>query len=90
MRARELIGKGVVTTDGFLLGKVSDLIIDLGEWRVVELVVSLSGQAARQLSLKKFIGSPKVALPVGHVSGIRDVISLSADTASLKSALREV
>ncbi len=90
MRAGELIGKGVVTTDGALLGKVSDLIIDLGEWSIKELVISLNKEAAQQLGLKKLFGSPKIAVPVSYVSGVRDVISLSTDVASLKSAVRQV
>lgn len=90
MRATEIIGKGVVTTDGALLGKVADLILNLEEWRVKELVISLSKDVAQQLGLKKFFGSPKVAVPVSYVSGVRDVISLSTDSVSLKSTVREV
>ncbi len=90
MRAAEVIGKGVVTTDGALLGKVADLILDLEGWRVRELVISLSKDVAQQLGMKRLFGSPKVAVPVSYVSGVKDVISLSTDSASLKSAVRQI
>ena len=90
MKLSDLLGKEVVTSDGFKLGEVDDVLVDEGEWRVTDLVVSLTRQSARAVGLRKILGSVKVALPVGMTSGIGDVVTLSRSLEEVKPELRPV
>ncbi|RLG47174.1 MAG: hypothetical protein DRO06_03250 [Thermoproteota archaeon] len=90
MRLSDLLGKEVVTSDGFKLGKVEDLLVDEEGWKVTDLVVSLTRQSAKAVGLRKILGSVKVALPVETASGIGDVVTLSKPIEEVKPELRPV
>ncbi len=75
MRASEVLKKDVVTSDGARVGRVVDL--EIRGWRVDGLIVQLSSETAQAAGMRKLLRRPKAVVSTEHVSGVRDVISLS-------------
>jgi sporulation protein YlmC with PRC-barrel domain len=72
-----LDGKKVVGTEGYILGEVEGIDIDLNTWRANAFFVSLSDDAASELGVKKpFLSKITVCLPTQLVEAVGEVITL--------------
>ena len=72
-----LDGKEVVGTEGYILGEVDGVDIDLNTWQVNAFYVSLSDKATAELRFKKqFLSKITVCLPTQLVKAVGDVITL--------------
>lgn len=80
-----LDGKKVVGSDGYILGEVDGVDIDLNSWRATAIYVSLSDEAATEFDLKKtFLSKVTVCLPIEFVKAIGDVITLKEPIRNLE------
>jgi sporulation protein YlmC with PRC-barrel domain len=81
-----LDGKKVVGTEGYILGEVDGIDIDINTWRASNFFVSLSDEAISELGFKKpFIGKVTMCLPTKLVEAVGEVITLNEPVRNLKS-----
>ena len=73
---KELTGKTVICTGGYILGEVTGVNIDTKTWQVVKLHVKLSDTAAEQLGYKKRFRSSTICIPVTIVQAVADVVNV--------------
>ena len=79
-----LEGKKVVGTEGYILGEVDGLDIDLNTWQANAFYVSLSDEATAELGLKKqFLRKITVCLPTQIIKAVGDIITLKEPIRSL-------
>ncbi len=79
-----LKGKKVVGTEGYMLGEIDGLDIDLTTWKVDAFYVILSDQAIVDLGLKKtFQHRIIVCLPIHLIKSVGDIVILKE---SIKNA----
>ena len=79
-----LEGKKVVGTEGYILGEVDGLDIDLNTWQANAFYVSLSDEATAELGLKKqFLRKITVCLPTQIIKAVGDIITLKDPIRSL-------
>lgn len=80
-----LDGKKVVGTEGYILGEVDGVDIDLNTWQANAFYVSLSDEAAAELGFKKpFLSKITVCLPTQFVKAVGEVITLKEPVRSLE------
>lgn len=81
-----LDGKSVVGTEGYILGEVDGVDIDIKTWRASTFFVSLSDEAISELGFKKpFIGKVTMCLPTKLVKAVGEVITLKEPVRNLKN-----
>ena len=79
-----LEGKKVVGTEGYILGEVDGLDINLTTWQANAFYVSLSDEATAELGLKKqFLRKITVCLPTQIIKAVGDIITLKEPIRSL-------
>gem|GEM_PF-1445447 len=77
MYTRDVMEKEVVGQQGWLIGKVKELIFDPKDWKVTAFEVELEGNIAEQYQMKKHFRSTRVPLHVAYVQGIADKVILN-------------
>ena len=78
-------GKKVVGSEGYILGEVEGVDIDLNSWQANAFYVSLSDEAAAELGLKKsFMSKITVCLPTKLVKAVGEVITLKEPIRNLE------
>jgi len=86
-----LNGKEVVGTEGYILGEVDGVDIDLNTWQVNAFYVSLNDNATAELGFKKMLLSKiKVCLPTQLVKSVGDVITLKEPIRNLEDIAERV
>lgn len=72
-----LDGKKVVGSEGYILGEVDGVDIDLNSWKATAFYVSLSDEATAEFRLKKpFLSKITVCLPTKLAKAVGEVITL--------------
>lgn len=80
-----LDGKRVVGTEGYILGEVDGVDIDLNTWQANAFYVSLSDEAIAELGFKKqFLSKITVCLPTQLVKAVGEVITLKEPIRNLE------
>lgn len=80
-----LKGKKVIGNEGYVLGEMSDLHVDLETWRASAFYIILSAEAAAELNFKKpFLRRVMTCLPTELIKAVGDVITLTAPVRNLK------
>ncbi|MFA7622690.1 MAG: hypothetical protein WCX76_02920, partial [Candidatus Methanomethylophilaceae archaeon] len=83
-----LLGKKVVSSDGLLVGTVSDVLLEMERWSVQSVRVKLDKGAYEPLGLKKGIFSKTASgILVTHISAVTDNMSLYLTTSDLADHL---
>ncbi len=85
MNPTQLKGKKVVGSEGYILGEMADLYIDINTWQATAFYVSLSDEATSELDLKKpFLQKIIVCLPTQLIKAVGDIITLTEPVRNLK------
>ena len=80
-----LDGKKVIGSEGYILGEVDGVDIDLNSWQANAFYVSLSDEAIAEFRLKKpFLSKITVCLSTKLVKAVGDVITLKIPIRNLK------
>ena len=80
-----LDGRKVVGTEGYILGEVDGVDIDLSTWQANVFYVSLSDNATAELGLRKqFLSKITVCLPTSLVKAVAEVITLKEPIRNLE------
>ena len=88
MRVEQLEGKGVIDSEARVLGYISGLEFDTGNWKITHLSVKLADDAIEDLGFKKpRLGSIVVTMPIEVVKAVRDVIAIDRGIKDLKSVV---
>ena len=91
MNPTKINGKKVVDSEGYILGEVDGIDVDLTTWQATGLYVSLSDGAIVELGFKKpFLSSIAISMPTKIVKAIGEVITLSEPLKSLKDIVEKV
>ena len=79
MRAKDVIGKKVIDTNGTAVGEVEDVEFDWESKAVTGLVIGGKGEMAEKLFGRLGARStPDVAVPVAEVMGMGEVVIIKA------------
>jgi sporulation protein YlmC with PRC-barrel domain len=85
VRISKIIGKKVRTSDSFLVGKVTDAMLDADSWQITYVDITLSNEAIAKLKFKKpFMGYIGVCLPINLVSKFDEELTLTKTLEELK------
>jgi sporulation protein YlmC with PRC-barrel domain len=85
MKAANLTGKQVITSEAQVLGEIEGVEIDSSSWTVSHLHVSLLKNNVKKFNFKKpLFGSVTVCLPINVIKAVGDVISINKSIEDLK------
>jgi len=81
-----LFWKKAYTSDGLLLGDVESAELDMSNWQIINLFVTLSEEASKKLGFKHpYLGKVMVCLPVSAVESIKDKVILNKTIEELRT-----
>jgi sporulation protein YlmC with PRC-barrel domain len=90
MNPSRLNGMKVFGAEGFVLGEVEGVDVDLNAWKVSTLHVSLNDEAVAGFGLDKpFMSKITVCLPIKIVKSVGDVVFLNKSVVNLDEVARE-
>lgn len=85
-----LDGKKVVGSEGYILGEVDGVDIDLNSWKANAIHVSLSDEATAEFKLEKsFLSKITVCLPTKLVKAVGEVITLKEPIRKLEEVAKK-
>ena len=85
MKAANLNGKQVITSEAHVLGEIEGVEIDISTWTISHLHISLLKNNVKKFNFKKpLLGSVTVCLPISTIKAVGDVISLNQTIEDLK------
>jgi len=80
-----LDGKKVIGSEGYILGQVDGIDIDINTWKANAFHISLSDEAIKELGLTKhFLSKITVCLPTSLVKAVGEVITLKVPIRNLE------
>jgi sporulation protein YlmC with PRC-barrel domain len=80
-----LTGKTVVGTDGYILGEVDGVNVNINTWQTNAFYVNLSAEATAELGLKKpFLRKITVSLPTQLIKAVGEVVTLNEPIRNLE------
>ena len=82
----EIVGLQVVTSGAKIIGEVKGAKIDTATWVIQFLNVTLTGDAAESLGMKKRFRSSKICIPVGMVKAVGQLVTISRSIEELESS----
>jgi sporulation protein YlmC with PRC-barrel domain len=85
MKVANLNGMKVITSEAQVLGEVDGTEIDVVDWKITHLYISLTKPISERFDFKKpLLGSVTVALPIETVKAVGDVVALNKSIEDLK------
>ncbi len=79
-RVSSFVGMGVVSTEGKILGTVSDISIEMQSWKMPSIQISVPREVLDELKAKKpVLGKGTLSLSMVHVKSIKDYVMLDTD-----------
>ena len=86
VRAKNLVGLPVITSDATRLGQVEGTELDTNSWKVTHIRVDLTDSAIQEFGLKKpFMGGIRICLPISRVNKVADVVTLKPTLAEVRN-----
>jgi sporulation protein YlmC with PRC-barrel domain len=80
-----LDGEKVIGSEGYILGQVDGIDIDINTWKANAFHISLSDEAIKELGLEKhFFSKITVCLPTSFVKAVGEVITLKVPIRNLE------
>ncbi len=83
MRLAQLLGMEVVGNNGWLIGKVQDVLFNETSWQIEALDIKLQGHIAKEFDMKKPLRSTHIRLTISNVQGIGDHVTLKTSKEQL-------
>lgn len=84
-----LNGKKVIGAKAYTLGEVNGAEVDTDNWKVTNLHVKLTDEAATELGFKKRFRSSVVCMPVALITAVGDVVTIDKSVEELRKS-REI
>ncbi|MHB1435087.1 MAG: PRC-barrel domain-containing protein [Thermoplasmata archaeon] len=84
MKSGELIGKEVVGSGGWKIGRINELIFDGHNWRISHIEINLDGDVAKEFEMKKLLSKTAINVDVASIHGVGDHVMLSLTKANLQ------
>ncbi|HDD69036.1 MAG TPA: hypothetical protein ENG61_01600 [Candidatus Korarchaeota archaeon] len=89
MRASDIYGMPVLTSDGEKVGEVLDFLVDTSSWKITKFVLKPSNKIAKEFGLKRrFRGVKPVEVGLDLVKSVQDVIMLSPTSSEFRRVLK--
>lgn len=83
---RSIVGKKVMDTGAMEIGKVKDIIIDIGTWTVECLLVKIPRQTSKELGIGGIMGATARITPE-LIDKIGDIVSINITAAELAETI---
>ena len=83
MLTNEIVGKEVIGSDGFKLGKITDTEFDEKNWILNSLEVHLEKDVAEEHELRRRFRKTKVLIHVDHVQAVGEKVILKGSKEDL-------
>jgi sporulation protein YlmC with PRC-barrel domain len=83
MLTNEIVGKEVIGSDGFKLGKINDTEFDVNTWKLNSLEVQLEKDVAEEHHLRHRFRKTRVIINVDHVQSVGDKVILKGSKEDL-------
>ncbi len=83
MLTNEIVGKEVIGSDGFQLGKIRDTEFDENTWKLNSLEVRLEKDVAEEHHLRHRFRKTRVLINVDHVQSVGDKVILKGSKEDL-------
>ena len=81
-----MLNKKVLSLNAFDIGTVSGFNLDISEWKVTHIAVTLNSESTKELGMKKpLLGGLTVCIPIGRVEKVGDMVTLNLPFEQLKS-----
>ncbi|MCW4017873.1 MAG: hypothetical protein NWF00_04225 [Candidatus Bathyarchaeota archaeon] len=91
MNPSKLHGRKVVDSEGYILGEVDGVDVDLSTWQATGLLVGLNDEATGELGFKKpFLSKIVISMPTRIVKAVGEVITITESLKSLKDVVAKV
>jgi sporulation protein YlmC with PRC-barrel domain len=87
MKSGRLLGKQVVGSGGWRIGRVKDIIFDETTWRIEALEVRLDRKVAQEYRMKRLLLRTRLEVDVKSVHAIGDHVLLSVTKPGLRRML---
>lgn len=85
MNPNSLKGKKVVGSEGYILGEIDDLYVDLETWQATAFYVNLSNDAIAELGFKKSrLHKIVICLPTKLIKAVGDIVTLTQPLRNVK------
>ncbi len=86
VRAKNLVGLTVITSDAKELGRVDGTELDTDSWKTTHLRIDLTDESIRELGYKKpLMGGIRICLPIDHVNKVGQVVNLKLAIAEVRN-----
>jgi sporulation protein YlmC with PRC-barrel domain len=72
----EIIGKEIIESQGFRLGKVADVQFDEKNWKIIGLEIELDKEIAEEHQLYHRLRKTRVMVHVEHIQAVGDRVIL--------------
>jgi sporulation protein YlmC with PRC-barrel domain len=74
-KVSDLVGKTVATSEGNIIGEVSEVIVDTDTWRATDLQLKIEKATGKEMGLKTpFLGSLLVLVETSRITSAADQI----------------
>ncbi len=83
MLTNEIVGKEVIGSDGFKLGKIRDTEFDVNTWKMNFLEVQLEKDVAEEHHLRQRFRKTRVQIQVDHIQSVGDRVILKGSKEDL-------
>jgi len=81
-----LLNKTVLSSDAFDIGMVNSFELDISDWKVTHIGVTLNAQSNKELGIKKpLLGGLTICIPVANVVKVGDMVTLNLPFDDLKN-----
>jgi sporulation protein YlmC with PRC-barrel domain len=82
---KNVLLKSVLTSDAYDIGTVSDFDLEVDEWKVAQIGVTLNLQSKRDLGIRKLsLTGPTICIPISYVNKVGDMVTLNIPFDELK------
>jgi sporulation protein YlmC with PRC-barrel domain len=87
LNAKELCGKEIIGVQGWKIGKVRDVVLDMSTWQVKAFEVELAKNVAEEFGMKKILRKTSIPIKIDDIQGVGDTVTLKISKAQLQKLL---
>jgi sporulation protein YlmC with PRC-barrel domain len=81
-----LLNKTVLSLDAYDIGTITGFDLDITEWKVTHIGITLNSQSTKELGVRKpLLGGLTICIPVAHVDKVGDMVTLNLPFDHLKA-----
>jgi sporulation protein YlmC with PRC-barrel domain len=87
MKSGGILGKEVIGSGGWKIGKITELVFDENSWRIGSIEVVLDPEVAKEYEMKKLLSRTTINVDVSSVHAIGTHVILSITKPELREMI---